>query len=128
MTRRTPLPPEVRRLFERPNIAHLTTLLPDGSPHSTPVWVDVDGDVILVNTRRGRIKERNVRRDPRVALSIHDRDDPLSAASVRGRVAEIVDDPDAEHIDSLSWKYDGRAFDGPRDRRVVLRIVPERMA
>ena len=80
-----PLPPTVRRLLEGKNIAHVATLMRDGSPQVTAVWVDVDGDRILVNTAEGRTKPRNVRRDPRVAISIADAETPEVAAFIRGR-------------------------------------------
>src|SRR5678809_511184 len=100
----TTLPPAVRRLLEGKNIAHVATLMRDGSPQVTAVWVDVEGDRILINTAEGRAKPRNVRRDPRVAISITDAQAPEIAAFIRGRVVEITTDGAAEHIDKLSRK------------------------
>lgn len=123
------LPRGVRRLFEEPNFAHLATLMPDGSPQSTPVWVDTDGTYIIVNTAEGRQKPRNLRRDPRVAISIVDRHDPYVRAQIRGRVVEMTREGAEEHIDRLSRKYTGHDYtDHHPDRpRLILKIVPERI-
>ncbi|MBI2913846.1 MAG: PPOX class F420-dependent oxidoreductase [Chloroflexi bacterium] len=122
------LSPGVRRLFEAPNFAHLATLMPDGSPQVTPVWVDIDGDRILVNTAEGRAKPRNVRRDPRVAISITDRNNHYSAALIRGRVVGITHEGADELIDKLAQKYIGQErypWRRPEERRVTLVIEPE---
>ncbi|HZA60590.1 MAG TPA: PPOX class F420-dependent oxidoreductase [Actinomycetota bacterium] len=116
-----------RGFFRRTNFGHLATLMPDGSPHVSPVWVDVDGDHILVNTAAGRLKERNVRRDPRVAISVRDQDLVDEEVTVRGRVVDIVEEGAAKHIDALAQKYRGRDYDGwaPGMRRLILRIEPD---
>ncbi len=122
------LGPGARRLFEAPNFANIATLMPDGSPQVTPVWVDLDGDRILVNTAEGRLKPRNVRRDPRVAISITDRNNHYSAALVRGRVVEITHEGADELIDKLAKKYIGQdryTWRRPGERRVTLVIEPE---
>ncbi len=115
-----------RRMLEGPNFGFLAELMADGSPHVSPVWCDVEDGRVLVNTAAGRLKERNVRRDPRVALSISPRDDPYSHVDIRGRVVEIVDGPEAEeHIHRLSLKYRGRRYSlRPGERRVKLVIEP----
>jgi len=126
-----PLSPGVRKLFEEPNFAYLSTLMPDGSPQVTPVWVDLEDNRILVNTAEGRIKPRNVRRDPRVAVAIDSREDPYSNAAIRGRVVEITNDGAEEHIDKLAKKYLGMDVypnRRPGERRVLLKIEPERVA
>ena len=84
----------VRRLIDSRNFAHLATILPDGSPHSAPVWMGRDRDRIIVVTDEGSLKSKNTRRDPRVAISIVDMDDPYTVAHLRGRVVERHPDTD----------------------------------
>ncbi len=118
----------VKKLFLEPNFPHLATLMPDGSPQVTPVWVDLEGDRILVNTAEGRAKPRNVRRDPRVAISIHKQDDPYSSAFIRGRVVEITHVGADEMIDKLAKKYLGQdtyPYRQPGEQRLILVIEPE---
>jgi PPOX class probable F420-dependent enzyme len=105
-----PLPPEIKQLLDRPNFAHLATLMADGSPQSVPVWVGREGDRILVCTGEGSLKARNTRRDPRVALSIVDLRDPYAEAQLRGRVVERRPDPSLEIMDPVSRKYTGKPF------------------
>jgi PPOX class probable F420-dependent enzyme len=105
------LPDDVRALFAEPNFAHLATLLPDGSPHSVAVWVDVEGDRVYFFTQPGTRKARNVARDGRVALSAVDRANPYRMAHLRGRVAETVEGEAAlALIDRLALKYTGQPF------------------
>lgn len=104
------LSPDIRQLLDRPNFAHLATLMPDGSPHSVPVWVGREGDRILVCTGEGSLKAKNTRRDPRVALSIVDLSDPYMEVQLRGRVVERRPDPDLKLMDPISHKYTGRPF------------------
>lgn len=116
----------VRKLFEGANFAHLATLMRDGSPQVTTVWVDLDGDRIRVNTAEGRVKPRNVRRDPRVAISIT-APGGYPSAFVRGRVVDITHDGADAHIDSLAKKYLGQdtyPFRRPDEQRVILVIEP----
>ena len=118
-----------RRMFEGRNYGHLATLMPDGSPQVSPVWVDIDArtGLILVNTAAGRRKLRNVERDPRVAISVTDSDDQENMVTVRGRVVEITTDGAEDHIDFLSRKYNGVEF--PRHgNRVLLRIEADHVA
>ncbi len=118
----------VKKLLLAPNFAHLATLMADGSPQVSPVWVDIDGDRILVNTAEGRSKPRNVRRDPRVAVSIHKQDNPYSSAFIRGRVVEITHEGADEMIDRLAKKYLGQdryPYRQPGEQRVILVIEPE---
>ena len=118
----------VKKLFREPNYVHLATLMADGSPQVSPVWVDVDGDRILVNTAEGRVKPRNVRRDARVAISIYNQENPYSSAFIRGRVVEITHEGAEEHIDKLAKKYLGQdtyPYRQPGDKRVILVIEPE---
>ena len=122
------LHPMVLELARGQNFAALTTLLPGGHPQTQVMWVDADGEHLLVNTEVHRQKFRNVERDPRVTLMIWDKDDPYSFVEVRGEVVGKVKGPKArEHIDELSHKYHGRPYGTPiRSERVVLRIVPLR--
>ncbi len=124
------LTPGVKKLFQEPNFAHLATLMPDGSPQVTPVWVELDGDRIIVNTAEGRAKPRNVRRDPRVAVSIISQANSYAHATVRGRVVQITHDGADDGIDRLAKKYLGQErypFRQPQEQRVVLVIEPERV-
>ena len=101
---------EIRQLLDRPNFAHLATLMPDGSPQSVPVWIGRDGDRIIVCTGENSLKAKNTRRDPRVALSIVDFDNPYVEAQIRGRVVERRPDPDLKVMDPISHKYVGKPF------------------
>jgi PPOX class probable F420-dependent enzyme len=119
------LPDDLRDLLSRPSPCVITTLLPDGSPHATEVWVDVDGDHVLVNSVDGHRKVANVRRDPRVAVTVLDPDQTSRYLSVRGRVVEVTTEGAADHIDKLAHRYTGRPYRwyGGRDQvRVLLRI------
>ncbi len=125
------LPEGVKKLFLDPNFAHLATLMPDGSPQVSPVWVDVEGDRILVNTAEGRAKPRNVRRDPRVAISIHRQDNPYSSAFIRGRVVEITHEGAEDHIHKMAKKYLGQdryPYLQPGEQRVIMIIEPEQVS
>jgi PPOX class probable F420-dependent enzyme len=121
----------IRKLLKEPNFANLATLMPDGSPQVTPVWVDFDGTHILVNTAEGRQKPRNMRRDPRVAVSVFNQQDPYTYATVRGRVVEVTHEGADQHIDRMAKKYLGRdvyPFRAPGERRVIFKIAPEHVA
>ena len=123
---------KARELFEDPNLGFLATVMPDGSPQVSPVWVDVENGYVRFNTATGRVKDRNIRRDPRVAISVANRDDPYDKVDVRGRVVDIVEGDEAEaHIDALSQKYRGETpypWWTPGERRVLVRIEPERVS
>lgn len=119
-----------KEIFEGKNFAHFVTLMPDGSPQASPVWVDLDGDTILVNTADGRVKTKNVRRDPRVAISIHDEKRPYGGiVMVRGLVKEITTEGANDHIDKMAKKYldqDKYTWHRPQDGpRVLIKIEPE---
>jgi PPOX class probable F420-dependent enzyme len=117
---------EVRRLLERPNYAHLATLLPDGAPHSVPVWIDVEGtDKVVILTGPGSRKARNVGRDPRVAISIIDVGQPYASVLIRGQVVELIDGDRAwDIIDRIAKKYTGQPYPLRTDR-IVLLIQPD---
>ena len=119
--------PGVKKLLSEANLAHLATLMKDGSPQVTPVWVDLDGERIVVNTAEGRAKPRNVRRDPRIAISIAG-PTGYPSAFVRGRVVKVTNDGADAHIDKLAKKYLGEdkyPWAQPGDQRVILVIEPE---
>ena len=118
----------VRRLAKGRNFAALTTLLPDGQPMTHVMWVDCDDEHVLINTETHRQKAKNVRRDPRVTVTVWDRDDPYHYTEVRGEVVETVTGPEARaHIDSLSMKYYGHEYRNQiRSERLILRIKPLR--
>ena len=117
---------EVRRLLEGPNYAHLATLLPDGAPHSVPVWIDVEGtDKVVILTGPGSRKARNVGRDPRVAISIIDVGQPYASVLIRGQVVELIDGDRAwDIIDRIAKKYTGQPYPLRTDR-IVLLIQPD---
>lgn len=101
------IPESHRDIFERESYAHFATVMPDGTPQVTPVWVDhEDGEYVLVNTARGRRKEKNVRRNPKVGVSVLDPDDPYRYVSVRG-TAELTEEGAVDHIDKLARQYMG---------------------
>lgn len=123
-----PLSDDIKTLVRGANFAHLATLMPDGSPQAAPVWVDLEGDRILVGTGEGSLKARNTKRDARVALSLVAYDNPYVEAQLRGRVAERWTDTDFKIMDRISRKYVRKEFpmrDNP-DKRVVLVIEIER--
>ena len=101
---------DIKALLDRPNFAHLATLMADGSPQSAPVWVVRDGDRIVVTTGESSLKASNTRRDPRVALSITDKDDPYVEAQIRGRVIERRPDHELAAVDAAARKYTDQPF------------------
>jgi PPOX class probable F420-dependent enzyme len=119
----------VKALAQEPNFAVLTTIFPDGMPQTQVMWVDADDDHVLINTEPHRQKFKNIERDPRVSVTIIDRENPYRYAEVRGRVVETVLGPEArDHIDKLSFKYGGNPYppEAIQTERVIVRIVPER--
>ena len=116
-------------LFQKKAFAACTTLMPDGGPQTTPVWVDYQNGEIWVNSAVGRQKDRNVRRDPRVALAIVDPDNPYRYVEVRGRVREITEAGADAHIDKMAKKYLGQdkyPFRQPGEQRVLYKITIEK--
>ncbi|MFB6311933.1 MAG: pyridoxamine 5'-phosphate oxidase family protein [Salinirussus sp.] len=119
------IPAEYHDLFQKSTFAHIATLLPDGRPHVTPVWIgyDVDAERLIVNTERGRRKERNVRENPAVGVSMCDPEDPYRYLSVLGEVDEITTTGARDHIDELSQRYVGTDYQNPIEtERVILKI------
>jgi len=94
-------------ILDKPAFAHLSTLMEDGSPQSSAVWVDTDGPLIVVNSAEGRLKDRNIRRDPRVAISVTDPENPYRSLMVRGKVTKISTEGADAHIDEMAKKYMG---------------------
>ena len=128
---KTTIPKDFLDLFEKRAFAHLATIMPDGTPQVTPVWVDYDGEFILVNSARGRQKDRNISRNPAVALSIQDPDDPYRYVQVRGSVVKITTLGADAHIDKLMKKYTGQdhyPWKKPGEVRVIYKIMPEKVA
>jgi len=125
------LTPTATKLIEGKNFANLATVMPDGSPQVTPVWIDRDGDTILVNSQGERLKSKNLARDPRVALSIFDQSDPYTSVTIRGRVKEITKKGAEEHIDKMAKKYLGKErypWRQPGKARILIKIQPLRVS
>jgi len=122
------IPEKYRDLFNKRAFASLATNMPDGHPQVTPVWVDLDGDQVVVNSAKGRQKDRNLRRDPRVSLAIIDPDNPYRYLEIRGRVSEITEDGADAHIDKMAKKYlgvDKYRYRQSGEVRVMYKIRPE---
>lgn len=118
--------PDVRRVLDGTSIAHLASVMPDGAPHSVPVWVGTRGDTIAILTGPGTLKARNMRRDPRVAISVTPTDNPFQPVIIRGRVVEWLEGDAAwEVIDGIASKYIGGPYPRSEERIVVL-IEPDR--
>ncbi|PZG02840.1 PPOX class F420-dependent oxidoreductase [Micromonospora deserti] len=113
-------------LLSEPQLAHVATVEADGSPHVTPVWVDTDGQHILFNTAKGRVKYENIRRNPGVAVSVVDKANDFRTLWVKG-TAELIDEGADEHIDRMAKKYLGQdtyPFRQAGEERVIVRITP----
>ena len=122
--------PGFHKLLQEPAYCQIATLMPDGSPQITQVWVDTDGEHILINTAEGRQKELNVRRDPRVAVNVVDPANAWRIAMIRGRVVDVTTAGADQLIDELAKKYlneDAYPFRRPEEVRVTLKILPEKI-
>jgi PPOX class probable F420-dependent enzyme len=120
----------VSNIIKQRNFAFLATLSKDGSPQVTPTWIDIDDTTILVNTAEGRIKQKNVSRDPRVSISLVDEENPYSMVTIKGRVIEQTNDGADEHIDKLAKKYlniDKYPGHSSSIKRIILKIKPEKV-
>jgi PPOX class probable F420-dependent enzyme len=125
------IPEKYLDLFKKPAFAHLATLMRDGSPQVTPVWVDYDGKYVRVNSALGRVKDKNMRRDPRVSLAIQDSDNPYRYVEIRGKVVEITQNGADDHINKLSQKYLGKPLYPYRKQgevRVTYKIEPQKIS
>ncbi|MGD0054396.1 MAG: PPOX class F420-dependent oxidoreductase [Acidimicrobiales bacterium] len=120
-----------RAIFAKRVLAHVASVAPDGEPNVTPVWVELDGDDIVINTALGRAKARNLASDPRVALSLCDPDDPSVAVAIRGTVVGFTTAGADEVIDRLAQKYlgaDSYPYRREGEIRVTVRIRPDRIS
>jgi len=117
-------------LFGQPAFASLATIMKDGTPQVTPVWCDYDGTYIVVNSAKGRVKDRNMRNNPNVALAILDPKNPYRYLAIRGKVMDITEDGAEDHIDRMAKKYlnlDKYPYRTPGEVRVLYRIKPEQI-
>ena len=122
------IPAEFLDLFQKQAFGHLATLMPDGSPQVTPIWIDYDGTDVLINTAEGRQKDRNLQRDGRVSLSILDPDNAYRYLEIRGTVVERTTSGARDHIDKMAKKYIGKdkyPWSQPGEVRVIFKIRPE---
>ena len=118
------------KLFQAKNLVFIATVMRDGSPQLSPVWANYEDGYILVNTAEGRIKHKNIIQDPRVAVSVVSKDNPLDMTTIRGRVVEMIPDYDYKHADRLTLQYMGRdhyPFKRKDEKRIILKIKPERV-
>lgn len=125
------IPEKYRDLLEKPTFGSLATLMPDGTPQVTPVWVGYDGANIIINTAKGRVKDRNMRANPNVAISLMDPENPYRYLEVRGKVAEITEEGADAHIDAQAKKYLGQdkyPFRQPGEVRVLFKVAPTRFS
>lgn len=122
------IPEDFADLFldETKAFAFLATTMPDGSPQVTPVWFNTDGEFILINTAKGRVKDKNMRDRPKVALVIPDPENPYRYIQLRGQVVEFIEEGAREHFDAVAKAYIGKPFDYPQDQiRVIYKIKPD---
>ncbi|HZS71976.1 MAG TPA: PPOX class F420-dependent oxidoreductase [Candidatus Acidoferrum sp.] len=125
------IPEKYADLFEKQAFGNLGTLMRDGSPQVTPVWVDYDGQYVRFNSALGRVKDKNIRRDPRVAICLQDPQNPYRYIEVRGRVVEITQNGADDHINKLAKKYLGKEvypFRQPGEVRVLYKVKPEKVS
>ena len=125
------IPEQFKDLFQKVAYANLATLMPDGRPQVTPVWFDLDGSNIRINTAKGRVKDKNMRRNKNVALAISDPDNPYRHLAIQGEVVDITEQGADAHIDALAKKYLGKdkyPFRQPGEVRVIYKIRPDRVA
>jgi len=123
------IPDKYLDLFQKKAFANLATLMPDGSPQVTPVWVDFDGTHVLVNSARGRQKDKNIKKNGNVALAIIDPDNPYRYLQIMGTVDDITEEGADAHIDKMAKKYMGKdsyPFRNPQETRVVYKILPQK--
>jgi PPOX class probable F420-dependent enzyme len=122
------IPEQYQDILQKKAFAQLATIMPDGTPQVSPVWFEFDGKNIVINSAKGRVKDRNMRRDARVGLDIVDPDNPYRHLSIRGRVVDITENGADAHIDKLSKKYIGQdryPYRASGEVRVIYKIEPE---
>lgn len=125
------IPEAFREILDKKTFVHLATCMKDGAPQVSPVWAEQEGNLIVVNSAKGRIKDRNMRTDARVALSATDPENPYRALMIRGRVVKITEEGADAHIDKLAKKYldkDKYPFRTPEEVRVKYYIEPIKVA
>ncbi len=125
------IPDQYKDLFQKKAFCNLATLMPDGRPQVSPVWCDLDGSTIRINSAKGRVKDKNMRRNKKVALSIFDPDNPYRHLAVQGEVVEITEQGADAHIDALAKKYLGKdkyPFRQPGEVRVIYKIRPDHVS
>jgi len=123
-----PVPSKVIELLEGDNLVFLATVMQDGSPHVTPVWAHYENQHLFVNTAEGRVKHKNILRDPRVGISVVSKNNPLDMTSIRGTVVEIIPDYDYKHADKLTKKYLNKEkypFSREDEKRIIIKIKPQ---
>ncbi|MDX6585267.1 MAG: hypothetical protein QOI10_4451 [Solirubrobacterales bacterium] len=121
---------ELVALLRKPLMVHVATVMPDGTPQTTPVWIDTDGTNVIFNTAKGRVKYRNILANPAVALSFVDDQNPYRMFEIRG-TAEIVEEGADQHIDFMAKKYldqDSYPFRQPGEQRVIVKVTPQKIA
>ena len=124
------IPENYNDLFQKKTFAQLATIMSDGSPQVSPVWCEYDGEHVLINSAKGRVKDRNMRRNPNVAISVQDPENPYRHISLKGKVVEITENGADAHIDKLAKKYTGKDVYPNRragEVRVIYRILPEKI-
>jgi PPOX class probable F420-dependent enzyme len=124
------IPDEAKHLFEGKDFAHVATINPDGSPQVSAVWIGLDGDLITFNTAEGRVKPKNLRANPDVAISIAGQENPYENLMVQGKVVELTQDGADEDIDALAKRYldaDSYPFRQPGEERVIVKIEPRKV-
>jgi PPOX class probable F420-dependent enzyme len=120
---------DLQRLFQGRNLAFISTLSKDGSPHITPMWADMEGDVILINTFVSSAKSKNIKKDPRIAISVVESNNPYNMVSIKGRVIDQTTEGADEHLKKLAKRYLGIGkyyYREPNRKRVILKIKPEK--
>ncbi len=118
------------KLFEGSNLVFIATIMKDGSPQLSPVWANYEDGHILVNTAEGRLKHKNVLRDPRVAVSVVEQNNPLNMTTIQGKVIEIIPDYEYQHANKITKKYMGKdryPFRQPGEKRIIFKILPEKV-
>lgn len=123
------IPDDAVHLLEGQHLAHVATLMEDGSPQVTPVWIGHEGDLVTFNTAKGRLKEKNLKRDPRVAISIIDSDNPYVPLVIQGEAVEITEDGADDDINALAKRYldeDIYPFRQPGEERIIVKIQPDK--
>jgi PPOX class probable F420-dependent enzyme len=121
---------KVIKLFSEKNLVFIATIMPDGSPQLSPVWANYENGYVLVNTAEGRIKHKNILRDPRVAVSVVSANNPLDMTTIRGVVEELIPDYEYKHADRLTQQYMNRSqypFKQNAEKRTILKIKPNKV-